>query len=240
MLCEEKGAQLRVAPIDDDGAGGPWRSSSACSRPRTKIVAIAHVSNALGTVNPVRRMIELAHARGRRRAGGRRAGRAAPRRRRAGARTCDFYAFSAHKIYGPIGRRRALRQAGPAGGDAALAGRRRHDPLRHLREDDLQRAALQVRGGHAEHRGRDRLRGRHRLRDRDRARPHRRPRARPAGLRDASGCSRSPACASSAPRPDKAAVVSFVLDGVASRTTSAPSSTTRAWPSAPAITARSR
>ncbi len=66
---------------------------------------------------------------------------------------CDFYCFSAHKLYGPSGVGRALRQAGAARGHASLAGRRRHDPVRELREDHLQQPALQVRGGYPQHRG---------------------------------------------------------------------------------------
>jgi hypothetical protein len=50
---------------------------------------------------------------------------------------CDFYAFSGHKVYGPDGHRRALRPRIAAGSDAALAGRRRHDPLGQHRGLDL-------------------------------------------------------------------------------------------------------
>src|SRR4029079_11998332 len=63
MLAEEKCAHLRVAPIDDLGQV----VMAECERllgDRTRLVAVGHVSNALGTVNPVHRMIELAHAKG--------------------------------------------------------------------------------------------------------------------------------------------------------------------------------
>jgi cysteine desulfurase/selenocysteine lyase len=99
LLCEEKGARLRVAPIDDAGEVEMAAFARLLS-PRTRVVAVAHVSNALGTVNPVRRMSELAHA----------AGavvlvdgaQAAPHMAvDVQAIGCDFYAFSGHKLYGP-------------------------------------------------------------------------------------------------------------------------------------------
>ncbi len=100
-LCEERGALLRVAPIDDPGEV-PFDEFARLLSPRTRIAAFAHVSNALGTVNPVREMAAMAH----------RAGavvlvdgaQAVPHMavdvRDLG---CDFYAFSGHKVYGPSG-----------------------------------------------------------------------------------------------------------------------------------------
>ncbi len=100
-LCEERGALLRVAPIDDAGEVRLDEFARLLS-PRTRIAAFAHVSNALGTINPVREMAALAH----------RAGalalvdgaQAVPHLpvdvRELG---CDFYAFSGHKVYGPSG-----------------------------------------------------------------------------------------------------------------------------------------
>ena len=85
MLCEETGARLRVA-ADHDAASPIVDEFERLLTPRTQLVAVAHVSNALGTINPVRQIVELAHARGVPVAGRRRAGGAAPRRRRAGAR----------------------------------------------------------------------------------------------------------------------------------------------------------
>ena len=99
LLCEEKGASLRVAPIDDRGEVD-LAAFERLLTPRTKLVAVSHVSNALGTINPVARMSELAHA----------AGavvlidgaQAAPHLRvDVRAIGCDFYAFSGHKVYGP-------------------------------------------------------------------------------------------------------------------------------------------
>ncbi len=101
LLCEEKSASLRVAPIDDDGVV-EMEAFERLLSPRTRIVSVAHVSNALGTVNPVRRMTELGHA-----AGavvvvdGAQAAPHMPVDVRAIG--CDFYAFSGHKVYGPSG-----------------------------------------------------------------------------------------------------------------------------------------
>ena len=101
MLCEEKAARLRVIPIDDRG-DLVLEEYEKLLGPRTRMVSIGHVSNALGTINPVKRMIEMAH--------------------KAGALTlvdgaqavphltvdvqsldADFYAFSGHKLIGPTG-----------------------------------------------------------------------------------------------------------------------------------------
>jgi len=99
LLCEEKAAKLRVAPIDDKG-DVDMAAFERLLTPRTRLVAVSHVSNALGTINPVARMTELAHA----------AGavvlvdgaQAAPHLRvDVRAIGCDFYAFSGHKVYGP-------------------------------------------------------------------------------------------------------------------------------------------
>jgi cysteine desulfurase / selenocysteine lyase len=101
MLCEERGAHLKVAPLDDSGAVRLDEFERLLS-PRTRVAAFAHISNSLGTVNPVRRMSELAH----------RAGavvlvdgaQAAPHLPLdVQALGCDFYAFSGHKVYGPSG-----------------------------------------------------------------------------------------------------------------------------------------
>ena len=61
MLCEEKGATLKVVPVDDKG-DIIFEEYEKLLSPRTKLVAAVHVSNALGTVNPVKQMIEAAHA----------------------------------------------------------------------------------------------------------------------------------------------------------------------------------
>jgi len=101
MLCEEKRAKLRVAPINDAGELIPKEFEKLLG-PRTKIVAVVHVSNALGTVNPIATIVEMAHARdipvlvdG---------AQAAPRMPvNVQDLDCDFYTFSGHKTYGPTG-----------------------------------------------------------------------------------------------------------------------------------------
>jgi cysteine desulfurase/selenocysteine lyase len=127
MLCGEKGAQLRVAPVNDAGEVIVEEFAKLINE-RTKLVAISHASNALGTINPVRQMIALAHE--------------------AGAVVlvdgaqgvphlhidvqelgCDFYAFSGHKVYAPTGigvlyGKEAILEAMPpwqGGGDMILS-----------------------------------------------------------------------------------------------------------------------
>jgi cysteine desulfurase/selenocysteine lyase len=101
MLCEEKGARLRVIPMNDAGEL-LLDEYDALLNERTKLVAITHVSNALGTVNPIKRMIDQAHKYG------------VPVLID-GAQSaphmfvdvqdldCDFYAFSGHKMFAPTG-----------------------------------------------------------------------------------------------------------------------------------------
>lgn len=101
MLCEEKGAVLKVIPINDDGELLMDEFKNLITE-RTKLVSVVHVSNALGTINPVKEIIKIAHEAG------------------AivlvdGAQStvhmdidvtdldCDFFAFSGHKLYGPTG-----------------------------------------------------------------------------------------------------------------------------------------
>ena len=101
MLCEEKGARLRVVPITDSGEL-LLENFKELLGPRTKIVSVTHVSNALGTINPIRTMIEMAHREkipvlvdG---------AQAVPHLTvDVQALDCDFYVFSGHKVYGPTG-----------------------------------------------------------------------------------------------------------------------------------------
>src|SRR5581483_7367543 len=101
MLCEEKGAKLRVIPMNDRGEL-ILEEYEKLLNPRTKLVAVTHVSNALGTINPVKQMIRMAHD----------AGavvlidgaQAAPHLRvDVQDLDADFYTMSGHKVVGPTG-----------------------------------------------------------------------------------------------------------------------------------------
>jgi cysteine desulfurase/selenocysteine lyase len=101
MLCEEKGAALRVVPIDDAGEVDVTAYERLLGE-RTRLVAIAHVSNALGTIVPVKAMIEAAHRRGIPVLLD--GAQAVPHLAvDVQALDCEFYTFSGHKIYGPTG-----------------------------------------------------------------------------------------------------------------------------------------
>jgi cysteine desulfurase/selenocysteine lyase len=101
LLCEERGAHLKVVPIDDNGDIVIEEYERLLGE-RTKIVGIVHVSNALGTVNPVREMVATAHARG---VPVLVDGAQAVPHGKVDVRDldCDFYVFSGHKVYGPTG-----------------------------------------------------------------------------------------------------------------------------------------
>jgi cysteine desulfurase/selenocysteine lyase len=101
MLCEERDAMLKVVPIDDDGQID-LEAYRRLLGPRTRLVAIAHVANALGTILPVKRMIDLAHGRG---VPVLVDGAQAVSHLRVDVRDlgCDFYVFSGHKLFGPTG-----------------------------------------------------------------------------------------------------------------------------------------
>ena len=101
MLCEETGARLRVVPISDSGEF-LFDEYERMLGPRTRLVAIVHLSNALGTINPVRRIIQAAHAHGAVVViDGAQAAAHLPIDVR--EMDCDFYAFSGHKMYAPSG-----------------------------------------------------------------------------------------------------------------------------------------
>jgi cysteine desulfurase/selenocysteine lyase len=101
ILCQQTGAKLRIAPINDDGELVLEEVEKLISR-KTKLVSLAHVSNALGTINPIRAIIEIAHGHdvpvmvdG---------AQASPHiKLDMQELDCDFYAFSGHKVYGPTG-----------------------------------------------------------------------------------------------------------------------------------------
>ena len=101
MVCEQTGCTLKVVPITQQGEVR-FDEYLRLLSPRTRMVAVAHVSNALGTILPVRRIVEAAHARG---AVVLVDGAQAVPHARVDVRAlgCDFYAFSGHKLYGPTG-----------------------------------------------------------------------------------------------------------------------------------------
>ena len=123
LLCQRSGALLRVAPIDNAGQLNIARFAELLG-PRTRLVALSHMSNALGSINPAKQLVELAHQVG-------------ALVLLDGAQAvahlpvnvmdidCDFYAFSGHKLYGPTGigvlyARRAILDSMPpyqGGGD---------------------------------------------------------------------------------------------------------------------------
>jgi cysteine desulfurase/selenocysteine lyase len=101
LLCEQTGARLRVVPINDDGDLVMEEYRKALNE-HTRMVALVHISNALGTINPVSEIIDLAHAAG------------VPVLLDGAQSTphinvnvamldCDFYCFSGHKLFGPTG-----------------------------------------------------------------------------------------------------------------------------------------
>jgi cysteine desulfurase/selenocysteine lyase len=101
ILCEEKNARLRVAPINDRGEL-ILEEFEKLLGPRTKLVAVTHVSNVLGTINPVREIVALAH---RRNIPVLLDGAQAAMHVKVDVRAldCDFYTVSGHKLYGPTG-----------------------------------------------------------------------------------------------------------------------------------------
>jgi cysteine desulfurase/selenocysteine lyase len=101
MLCERKGAKLRVIPMSDEGEICLDDFAKLLS-PKTKLVSVVHISNSLGTVNPVRNIIQMAHVNGMKvLVDGAQAIHHMPVDVQ--ELDCDFYAFSAHKMYGPTG-----------------------------------------------------------------------------------------------------------------------------------------
>jgi cysteine desulfurase/selenocysteine lyase len=101
ILCQERGCRIVVIPIDDRGEL-IYEEFERLLSPRTRIVAVAHVSNALGTVNPIRRIVETAHRHGVPVLvdGAQAVAHQPVDLQELG---CDFYAFSGHKLYGPTG-----------------------------------------------------------------------------------------------------------------------------------------
>ena len=101
MMCEMCNAKLKVVPFDEQGVLDLEKFVQLLT-PKTKIVAITHISNTLGTINPIKKMIELAHAQnipviidG--------AQAVSHEKIDVQALDCDFYCFSGHKMYAPMG-----------------------------------------------------------------------------------------------------------------------------------------
>ena len=118
------------------------------ARPRTRLVAITHVSNALGTILPVGEMTQMAHRHGARvLVDGAQAVSHFPVNVQ--ELDADFYVLSGHKLFGPTGVGVRLRQEGAARRDAAVAGRRQHDRARHLRASTLRRPPARFEAGTA-------------------------------------------------------------------------------------------
>ena len=124
MLCRRKGAVLKVLPVDESGALRLDLLPSLLSS-RTRLVCVAHVSNVLGLVNPVREIADAAHAAGARILVDGAQG-IVHQKVDAQALDCDFYAFSGHKMYGAPGtgvlwgRRALLEQMPPMFGGGEM------------------------------------------------------------------------------------------------------------------------
>jgi len=101
LLCERQGARLRVIPVSDAGELDLGTFEKLLN-PRTRLVSIVHVSNALGTVNPIEEIVHMAH---RRHIPVMVDGAQAVSHRPVDVQAlgCDFYAFSGHKVFGPTG-----------------------------------------------------------------------------------------------------------------------------------------
>ena len=101
MLCNEKGARLRVAPVDDRGQI-ILEEYEKLLGPKTRLVSFTQVSNALGTITPAKEMVEMAHRHGARvLVDGAQA--VSHMRVDVQALGCDFYVFSGHKVFAPTG-----------------------------------------------------------------------------------------------------------------------------------------
>jgi cysteine desulfurase/selenocysteine lyase len=124
FLSEQTGARLRVLPINDDGELLVDELEPMLTG-KTRLVAVAHVSNALGTVNPIERIVQLAHRRG---VPVLVDGAQAVPHGKVDVRAldCDFYAFSGHKMFGPTGigvlyaKRRWLERMPPYQGGGSM------------------------------------------------------------------------------------------------------------------------
>lgn len=101
MACDERGATLKVLPFDEHGVLQIEKLEELIT-PKTRLIAVAHVSNALGTINPIKKIIDLAHSKGIKVLidGAQAVSHLAVDVQ---ALDCDFYCFSGHKLYAPMG-----------------------------------------------------------------------------------------------------------------------------------------
>ena len=189
FLRERQGAVIKWAPVDEEG-NFLIDEFEKLLTPRTKMVAITHMSNMLGTVVPVKDVVKLAKARGIPVLvdGSQAAVHLDVDVQDIG---CDFYAFTGHKIYGPSGIGVLWGQLRSPRRHAAVQRRRRDDPRRVRGSHHLWRAAAPLRGRNAADRAGDRAWRRHRLRQLDRQGAHPRARGRPSRPTPTSGCARS-------------------------------------------------
>ncbi len=211
QLCAEKGARLRVAPVDDRGEL-ILEEYEKLLNPSTRIVAMTQVSNALGTVTPVREITAMAHRHG-------------ARVLIDGAQSvphmavdvqqidCDFFVFSGHKVFGPTGigvvygKDEVLRDMPPwQGGGNMIADVTFEKTI-------FNGAAGAIRSRHRQHRRCGGLGRRARLCRGNRHGADRPLRARSARLRDREDVSGPRPDASSARRRRRPRVLSFVLRG---------------------------
>ena len=161
MLCQRTGAELAYVPIDDEGLLVEDELDALLAR-GPKLVGVAHISNVLGTVNDVASIARRAHAAGALvLVDGSQAAPHLPLD--VHALDADFYAWTAHKAYGPTGIGALHDAPRDPGGDAAVPRRRAHDREGGARVQPLRRAAGAVRGGHLGDRRGGRLRRRRRL-----------------------------------------------------------------------------
>ena len=186
FLRERHGAVIKWAPVDDEG-NFLIEEFEKLLTDRTKLVAITQMSNALGTIVPVKDVVKLAHARG---IPVLVDGSQAAVHLAVDVQDidCDFYVFTGHKLYGPTGigvlyaKHEHLVAMRPFNGGGEM--------IREVARDWVTYGdpAAQVRGGYAGDRGIDRAGRCDRLRQFDRQGADRRPRTRPSDL-----CSRAPA-----------------------------------------------
>jgi cysteine desulfurase/selenocysteine lyase len=147
---ERLGAVIKWAPVDDEG-NFLIDEFEKLLTDRTRMVAVTHMSNVLGTVVPVKEVVRLAHARG------------IPVLLDGSQDRLRFLRFHRPQALRTDRHRRAVRPLRPSGRDGAVQRRRRDDPRSFRGPDHLRRATPQIRGRHAADRAGDRARRRARL-----------------------------------------------------------------------------